>query len=94
MTHSGISAGGFHMPSICNFGESVLTPPKNHLVLYIGKCLSEFQVPGERFVEYDGNINTATIESSPGGDFNASSRAWYFTTEYETADIYRRYAAT
>ncbi|EOA83114.1 hypothetical protein ACJQWK_00599 [Exserohilum turcicum] len=93
-TRSGVNSSSPHLPTTCAYVESAPTPPENHLVLYTGKCPAEFGLAEyEHFVAEDGSINMDAIASRPGGDFNGKSFAWYFTTEYETADIYRGYAA-
>jgi hypothetical protein len=47
----------------------------------------------DQWIRNGGSIEMAAVASTPGGDFNLNSNAWYWTLEPETAEQYRAYAA-
>ena len=39
------------------------------------------------------DINLSCLKTQPGGDFNGEEPAYYWTTDYDCAGLYRQYAA-
>jgi len=72
-----------------------LAPPKpeGYVALYKSKSPIEL-TGGEGFIRDDGAINTNSIRTESGGDFNHINYAWYWTEERETAEEYRQWAAS
>ena len=70
---------------------------KNHVTLWVGR--SPYTSQGEHFtwpelVDEDGGINMRFLESlERRGDFNRDKSAYYFTSDKETAEKFRQYAA-
>ncbi|THZ62651.1 hypothetical protein D6C86_03583 [Aureobasidium pullulans] len=74
----------------------VETPPKildNHTILWKGKVSSELVAHEAPFFMENGALNMLHLNSRAGGDFNSQQEVHYWTTEKETAEQYRKYAA-
>jgi hypothetical protein len=67
----------------------------DHIVLYKGKGVSELtgQEPNPIIVPGCGDIYINSLRTFPGGDFNQTEDAWYWTPEEATAEQYRRWAS-
>lgn len=47
----------------------------------------------QQLIRNDGNIDMSALSASPGGDFNSTFNAHYWTPEKETAERHREWAA-
>jgi hypothetical protein len=67
----------------------------DHIVLYKGKGISEFneREPGTFIIPGSGDIYMDSLRSFGGGDFNQAQDAWYWTPEEATAEQYRLWAS-
>jgi hypothetical protein len=81
-----------HLPKACVAVHEPGPVLDDHIVLYKGKAAAEM-VDEFQWIQDDGTLNMMALTSSPSGDFNFSSIAWYFTPERETAEEYRKYVA-
>ena len=81
-----------HLPKACVVVQEPGPVLEDHIVLYKGKAAAEM-IDEFQWIQDDGTLNMMALTSSPFGDFNFSSAAWYFTPERETAEEYRNYVA-
>ncbi|CAE7020354.1 hypothetical protein PTNB85_09936 [Pyrenophora teres f. teres] len=61
----------------------------NHTMLYKGKSAEKMFA---EWIEEDGSLFMDAIASATNGDFNSSEKAYYFSPERETAEMYRHWA--
>ncbi|KAF2876820.1 hypothetical protein BDV95DRAFT_625961 [Massariosphaeria phaeospora] len=62
----------------------------DHVFLYKGKAAISMN---GRWINDDGSIRMPGLHSDTNGDFNRDNKAWYFSVEQETAEVYRLWAA-
>ncbi|KAH8730676.1 hypothetical protein GQ44DRAFT_699677 [Phaeosphaeriaceae sp. PMI808] len=88
-TISSASSSG-HIPKACTVVQE--SPPvlDDHVVLYKGKAAHEM-VDEFQWIQNNGTLDMNALTSLPNGDFNYNREVWYFTTERETAEGYRKF---
>ncbi|KAL1881648.1 hypothetical protein Plec18167_003246 [Paecilomyces lecythidis] len=83
----------FQFPAAHVAIQSSSTILPDHVVLYKGKGFRDLKMP-RTIIRNDGSIDMRSLQNDAGGDFNPDELAHYWTPERDTAERYRRWAAS
>lgn len=82
---------GMSLPAAFTVVEAEPKRYEDHIVLW--KSMDPTRVGSDPLIRADGKLRIQALASSPGGDFNPTNYAWYWTFERETAEKFRKWAA-